>query len=143
MFVYHQMKTFVKFSFSFCISLDRNSSFFPLYFQWIVCHFHVYFFLFLATVLRNPCIKIHLSLPNWHFRGHLPAAVVWPQSVQEVSHVVKICHKHRIPMIPFGTGTGLEGGVLSEQVCQHLCLFLTPKCSSTEYSLNIIMKGIQ
>ncbi|XP_071824713.1 probable D-lactate dehydrogenase, mitochondrial isoform X1 [Apostichopus japonicus] len=50
-----------------------------------------------------------------YYRGHLPAAVVWPQSVQEVSHVVKICHKHRIPMIPFGTGTGLEGGVLSEQ----------------------------
>lgn len=50
-----------------------------------------------------------------YYRGHLPSAVVWPQSVEEVSHVVRLCHKHRISMIPFGTGTGMEGGVLSEK----------------------------
>ncbi|KAG9340787.1 hypothetical protein JZ751_020379 [Albula glossodonta] len=40
-----------------------------------------------------------------------PDVVVWPQSVEEVSALAKICHHHRLPIIPFGTGTGLEGGV--------------------------------
>lgn len=37
--------------------------------------------------------------------------VVFPRSVEEVSALAKICHHHQLPMIPFGTGTGLEGGV--------------------------------
>ncbi|XP_061077998.1 probable D-lactate dehydrogenase, mitochondrial [Conger conger] len=41
----------------------------------------------------------------------LPDVVVWPRSVEEVSALAKICHHHRLPIIPFGTGTGLEGGV--------------------------------
>ncbi|KAJ8248826.1 hypothetical protein GJAV_G00228160 [Gymnothorax javanicus] len=41
----------------------------------------------------------------------LPDVVVWPRSVEEVSALVKICHNHGLPIIPFGTGTGLEGGI--------------------------------
>ena len=42
----------------------------------------------------------------------LPAdAVVTPTSVDHVSAVVRLCNEERIPIIPFGTGTGLEGGV--------------------------------
>ncbi|KAI5105448.1 putative D-lactate dehydrogenase, mitochondrial [Silurus meridionalis] len=40
-----------------------------------------------------------------------PDAVVFPRCVEEVSALAKICHQHRLPIIPFGTGTGLEGGV--------------------------------
>ncbi|XP_018594959.2 putative D-lactate dehydrogenase, mitochondrial [Scleropages formosus] len=40
-----------------------------------------------------------------------PDVVVWPRSVEEVSALAKICHRHRLPIVPFGTGTGLEGGV--------------------------------
>ncbi|MBN3298197.1 LDHD protein, partial [Amia calva] len=40
-----------------------------------------------------------------------PDVVVWPRSVEEVSALAKVCHRHRLPIIPFGTGTGLEGGV--------------------------------
>ncbi|KAL4623501.1 putative D-lactate dehydrogenase, mitochondrial [Arapaima gigas] len=40
-----------------------------------------------------------------------PDVVVWPRSVEEVSALAKICHRHGLPIIPFGTGTGLEGGV--------------------------------
>ena len=43
---------------------------------------------------------------------NLPAdLVVWPKSTEEVSTVAAICTQHNVPMIPFGTGTGLESGV--------------------------------
>ncbi|XP_060892286.1 probable D-lactate dehydrogenase, mitochondrial [Labrus mixtus] len=40
-----------------------------------------------------------------------PDVVVFPRSVEEVSALAKVCHSHKLPIIPFGTGTGLEGGV--------------------------------
>lgn len=44
-------------------------------------------------------------------RCHPPDVVVFPHCVDEVSALAKVCHKHNLPIIPFGTGTGLEGGV--------------------------------
>uniref|UniRef100_A0A7N8YII4 Probable D-lactate dehydrogenase, mitochondrial n=1 Tax=Mastacembelus armatus TaxID=205130 RepID=A0A7N8YII4_9TELE len=40
-----------------------------------------------------------------------PDVVVFPHCVEEVSALAKVCHNHQLPIIPFGTGTGLEGGV--------------------------------
>jgi D-lactate dehydrogenase (cytochrome) len=40
-----------------------------------------------------------------------PDAVAFAQSTGEVSEIVKICARHKIPIIPFGSGTGLEGHV--------------------------------
>ena len=51
----------------------------------------------------------------------LPAdAVVTPTSVDHVSSVVRLCNEERIPVIPFGTGTGLEGGVGAVHVSLNL-----------------------
>ncbi|XP_069073750.1 probable D-lactate dehydrogenase, mitochondrial isoform X2 [Pleurodeles waltl] len=51
-----------------------------------------------------------------------PDAVVWPQNVEQVSMLAKICHCSNTPIIPFGTGTGLEGGVSAVRggVCFNL-----------------------
>ena len=38
----------------------------------------------------------------------MPGAVTYPRSTDEVSQIAKICHKYRIPMIPFSGGTSLE-----------------------------------
>lgn len=47
---------------------------------------------------------------------HPPAAVVFPTSTEEVSRVARLCDTEHIPVIPFGTGTGLEGGVSAVMV---------------------------
>ena len=40
-----------------------------------------------------------------------PDAVIYPQSTEEVQEIVRICAGARVPVIPFGTGTSLEGHV--------------------------------
>jgi D-lactate dehydrogenase (cytochrome) len=40
-----------------------------------------------------------------------PDAVAFVQSTGEVCEIVKICARHKVPIIPFGSGTGLEGHV--------------------------------
>ncbi|MCA8908909.1 MAG: FAD-binding protein [Rhodospirillaceae bacterium] len=40
-----------------------------------------------------------------------PDAVVYAESTEEVAAVVRCCAAHGVPVIPFGVGTSLEGGV--------------------------------
>lgn len=40
-----------------------------------------------------------------------PDAVAFAQSTEEVSEIVRICARHKVPMIPFGVGTSLEAHV--------------------------------
>src|SRR6185295_9354479 len=44
-----------------------------------------------------------------------PDAVVFPQSAEDVQDAVRICVQHRVPVIPYGTGTSLEGHINAPQ----------------------------
>jgi len=60
-------------------------------------------------------LTIAMAVREQHGKGeayHKPAppdAVAFVESTEEVVAVVKACAKHRIPVIPFGAGTALEG----------------------------------
>ena len=63
----------------------------------------------------------HARDASYH-RGALPDAVAFPKTNAEVSEVVKICTKYRVPIIPYGTGTGVEGAAVTTEGA--LCIAL-------------------
>ena len=58
-----------------------------------------------------------------HHPPHLPDAVAFPHTNTEVSQIVKICARYSVPIVPFGTGTGVEGAVVA--IHGGICINLT------------------
>ncbi|WP_374244689.1 FAD-binding oxidoreductase [Zoogloea sp.] len=58
-------------------------------------------------------VRAHHGHDESHFADALPDGVVWPHSTDEVVEVVRLCHAHRVPVIPFGVGSSLEGHILA------------------------------
>jgi D-lactate dehydrogenase (cytochrome) len=52
----------------------------------------------------------HGHTTTW-IRTQAPDAVIFPRSTEEVQEIVRICAEYRVPIVPFGTGTSLEGHV--------------------------------
>ncbi len=52
----------------------------------------------------------HSHGESWHAPG-MPEAVVFPVSTDEVAAIVKLCARHRKPVVAFGMGSSLEGHV--------------------------------
>ncbi len=52
----------------------------------------------------------HGHTTTW-IENQRPDAVVFPHSTEEVADIVRTCAEHKVPVIPFGTGTSLEGHV--------------------------------
>ena len=52
----------------------------------------------------------HGHTTTW-IENQKPDAVIFAQSTQEVSDIVKTCAEHKVPVIAFGTGTSLPAGL--------------------------------
>jgi D-lactate dehydrogenase (cytochrome) len=56
-------------------------------------------------------LDLHSGDLSYHPR-RLPAAVVFPESTQDVSRVLAWANERGVPVVPFGAGTSLEGHVI-------------------------------
>ena len=71
----------------------------------------------LENLLGNKC-SFSESVRTNYSRGEdiydpvLPQCVVFPETNDEISKIIKICDKYKTPIVPFGTATSLEGNVL-------------------------------
>ena len=52
----------------------------------------------------------------------LSKAVVFPETNEEVSKLLRLCNEHKIPVVPFGTGRSLEGNVVGNEKGITICL---------------------
>jgi D-lactate dehydrogenase (cytochrome) len=43
--------------------------------------------------------------------GHAPDAVAFPRTTEEVAEIVRVCARTGVPIVPYGTGTSLEGHI--------------------------------
>ncbi|KFF49410.1 lactate dehydrogenase [Gammaproteobacteria bacterium MFB021] len=64
------------------------------------------------TTARGVCDQ-HGHDESWH-HPEAPDAVCFPHTTEEVAAVVTACARHRVPVIPYGVGTSIEGQVIAE-----------------------------
>ena len=73
----------------------------------------------LLSHLERACHRVTTNASILHRHGddesHHPSVppevVVYAHSTEEVQEVVRVCAESKTPLIPFGTGTSLEGHV--------------------------------
>lgn len=67
--------------------------------------------------------KLVIILFSTYFSAELPDIVAFAENVEHVSRVASLCNENGVPLIPFGSGTGLEGGVNALKVYIKILLF--------------------
>jgi len=73
----------------------------------------------LRTVCGNDFVKVNRDeIENYSHDEtedlkYFPEAVVKPKNAEEISSILKICNREKIPVTPRGAGTGLSGGALA------------------------------
>lgn len=45
----------------------------------------------------------------------IPLAVALPETIEQVQHILTLCHEHKVPVVARGAGTGLSGGALPHE----------------------------
>lgn len=82
-----------------------------------------------ARHLLGHRMSTNTALREQHSRGegpvqpHMPDAVAFVETVDEVRQLLALCHRERVPVVPFGAGSSLEGQV--NAVCGGISLDLT------------------
>ena len=56
-------------------------------------------------------MRAHHGHDESYHRPHDPDAVAFPKTTAEVAEIVRVCASHGVPVIPYGTGTSLEGHI--------------------------------
>jgi D-lactate dehydrogenase (cytochrome) len=64
-----------------------------------------------ARLSRSAAVREQHGHTTSRIANQPPDAVLFAESTDEVAEAVRVCAAHRVPVIPFGTGTSLEGHV--------------------------------
>ena len=64
-------------------------------------------------VSTSHAVREHHGKDESYFPYALPDVVVFAKTKEEVRDIVNVCRAHRVPIIPYGVGTSLEGHVLA------------------------------
>ena len=64
-------------------------------------------------VSTSHAVREHHGKDESYFPYALPDVVVFARTTEEVRDIANICRTHRVPMIPYGVGTSLEGHILA------------------------------
>ncbi|GMH29434.1 hypothetical protein Nepgr_031277 [Nepenthes gracilis] len=81
---------------------------------------------------------------SFHKSVNIPDVVIFPRSEQEVSLIVKSCDNHKIPIVPYGGATSVEGHTLSPHggVCIDMSLMKSIKSLHVEDMDVVVEPGI-
>lgn len=80
-----------------------------LMYKWFIQAAYLLIILLLHVHVFELCIQFFVITD--YSRCAPPQVVAFAESVEQVSGVARLCNEHRVPLIPFGSGTGLEGGI--------------------------------
>ena len=66
----------------------------------------------MAAYSRDLFPRHHMAVRSGNVAAHAPFAVVWPESSEDVARLVRYAMDRRVPLVPFGAGSGVCAGVL-------------------------------
>ena len=64
---------------------------------------------------QSMAIREHHGRDESPYPAMPPEAVVFARTTEEVAEVASLCNQHRVPLIPYGAGSSLEGNFLAVQ----------------------------
>jgi len=62
---------------------------------------------------RFDALRPYRPYPGIRTQGYPPTFLVRPESVEEIIQIMKIARRARIPIVPYGAGTGLMGAAIA------------------------------
>ena len=66
----------------------------------------------LATYGRDMWPRLLLAIQRGEPTPYRPTVVTWPANRREVAAIVRLAHAHRVPIVPYGGGSGVCGGAV-------------------------------
>ncbi|KAL6145408.1 hypothetical protein ACLB2K_056096 [Fragaria x ananassa] len=83
-------------------------------------------------------------LNSFHKAVNIPDLVVFTRSEEEVCKIVKLCDKHKVPIVPYGGATSIEGHTLSPHggVCIDMSSMKNVKALHVEDMDVVVEPGI-
>ena len=85
------------------------------------------------NVLSNPNELRPFETDGLTAYRQMPLLVVMPETVKEVSQILKYCNENKIKVVPRGAGTGLSGGSMPLEDCVLIAMGKFNKITEIDY----------